>query len=134
MEQLYRLPVKGEGRDWEQGRTRSYFVEVRNGRGKPGMRNIFWLYSLRFVGELGEDTNRAWKTINDFQRCTEDSFDQDSRILFVFVSDYRGEKIAASLVSLKKSWSDFLLDILENPPGGDSFFLIWKTFCRLPAS
>ena len=52
---------------------------------------------LSFVGQLGEDTNRTWKMINDFPRCTEDSFDQDSEILFVFVSDYRGEKIIASL-------------------------------------
>ena len=118
----------GEGRDWDQGRTRSDFVEVQNGRGKPGMRNIFWLYSLRFFGKLGGYTNSAWKTINDFQRCTKDSFNQDSRILFVFVSDYRGKKIAASLGSLKKSCSDFLLNNLENPLGGDSFFFIWKTF------
>ena len=62
----------------------------------------------------------AWKTIDDFQRCTEDRFDQDSRILFVFVSDCRGKKIAASLASLKKSCSDFLQNNLENPPGGDS--------------
>ena len=89
---------------------------------------------LSFVGQLGEDTNRTWKTINNFRRCTEDSFDLDSGILFVFVSDYRGEKTAASLASLKKSCSDFLQDNLENPPRGDSFFLIWKTFCRLPAS
>ena len=109
--------MNGEGRDWELlHRGLEWERETRNG------------ISLTFVGQLGEDTNRMWKTINDFQRCTEDSFNQDSRILFVFVSDYRGEKIAASLASLKKSCSDFLLNNLENPPGGDSFFLIWKMF------
>ena len=58
--------------------------------------------------------------IDDFLRCTEDRFNQDSSILFVFVSDCIGEKIAAFLASLKKSCSDFLQNNLENPPGGDS--------------
>ena len=56
MEQLCRLPVKGEGRDWEQGRTWSYFIEVR--KWERETRN-----GISFVGQLGEDTNRTWKTI-----------------------------------------------------------------------
>ena len=52
-----------------------------------------------------------WKTIDDFQRSTEDGLS-----LCVSVE----MRSLTSLVSLKESCSDFLLDILKNPPGGDS--------------
>ena len=45
---------------------------------------------------------------------------KDVQRQLVSVSKCRGEKFAASLASLKKSCSDFLLDILKNPPGGDT--------------
>ena len=82
--------MKGEGRDWKQGRTWSYFVEVPNRERET--RN-----GISFVGQLGEDTNRTWKTISDFLWCTEDSFNQISEILLVSVSDCSSEKIVASL-------------------------------------
>ena len=68
-------------------------------------------YSFRFVGPPGGDSNLAWKTIDDFQRSTEDGLS-----LCVSVE----MRSLTSLASLKESCSDFLLDILKNPPGGDS--------------
>ena len=65
--------MKGEGRDWEQGRTWSHFVEVQYWRGKPEIRNILDFIPSDIIGAPGGDTNLAWKTIDDFQRCTEDS-------------------------------------------------------------
>ena len=68
-------------------------------------------YSFRFVGPPGGDSNLAWKTIDDFQRSTEDGLS-----LCMSVEMRR----LTSLASLKETCSDFLLDILKNPPGGDS--------------
>ena len=68
-------------------------------------------YSFRFVGPPGEDSNLAWKMIDDFQRSTEDGLS-----LCMSVEMRR----LASLASLKETCSDFLLDILKNPLGGDS--------------
>ena len=74
----------------EQGELWSYFIDVQ--KWERETRN-----GISFVGQLGEDTNRTWKTISDFLWCTEDSFNQLSEILLVSVSDCRGEKIVASL-------------------------------------
>ena len=59
----------------------------------------------------GGDSNLAWKTIDDFQRSTEDGLS-----LCVSVE----MRSLTSLASLKESCLDFLLDILKNPPEGDS--------------
>ena len=41
-------------------------------RGKQGNEGDLRCYSFRFVGPPGGDSNLAWKTIDDFQRATED--------------------------------------------------------------
>ena len=68
-------------------------------------------YSFRFVGPPGGDSNLAWKTIDDFQRSTEDGLS-----LCMSVEMRR----LSSLASLKETCSDILLDILKNQPRGDS--------------
>ena len=52
-----------------------------------------------------------WKTIDDFQRSTEDGLSPCVSVK---------TRSLTSLASLKESCLDFLLDILKNPPGGDS--------------
>ena len=68
-------------------------------------------YSFRFIGPPGGDSNLVWKMIDDFQRGRGNGLS-----LCMSVEMRR----LTSLVSLKETCSDFLLDILKNPPGGDS--------------
>ena len=85
--------MKGEGRDWEQGGTRSDFVEVWCWRGnQKRLINVKerskeeYVASLESFGEScfdcsliswrihqEETPDLTWKTIEDFQRDTEDS-------------------------------------------------------------
>ena len=53
----------------------------------------------------------AWKTIGDFQIGTEDG------LSLCRIVEMRRLTFSASL---KETCSDFLQDILKNPPGGDS--------------
>ena len=78
-------------------------------------------YSFRFIVPPGVDSNLAWKTIDDFQRGTEDGL-----YLCMSVEMRR----LTSLASLKETYSDFLLDILKNPPGDsglDKDDVIWTS-------
>ena len=109
-EELWRLPVKGESRDWEQGRTRSNFVEVKNGRGKPGMRNIFGFIPSDLLGNQEVTPTRCGRWLVT---------SKDAGKTACLCVSLQRQEVCSSSSEIEGVLNDFLLDILKNPPGGD---------------